>query len=135
MERALIHAQGQMIAQLQAQVQALQRQKISQTSLSPPLLYQQHQQNGQMWSNTANSASDDTGMRLPTNAPLRHPMGNDTSRLTAAALSSSYSAAALSSSYSGTLAGQQQQQQQQQANPFSGNAAPGNNATSLFFGL
>ena len=136
MERALIHAQGQMIAQLQAQVQALQRQKISQASLSPPLLYQQHQQNGQMWSNTANSASDDTGMRLPTNAPLRHPMGNDTSRLIAAALSSSYSAAALSSSYSGTLAGQQQQQQQQQqANPFSGNAAPGNNATSLFFGL
>ena len=125
-EISLIQSQGQMIAQLQAQVQALQRQQISQASLSPPLLYpQQHQQIGQMWSNNANSTTSNTGMRLPTNAPLRYPTGKATSRF----------AAALSSSYSGTLAGQQQKQQQQQANPLIGNAAMGNNATSPFFGL
>ena len=130
LERALIQSQGQMIAQLQSQIQALQRRQLSQTSLSPSLLHQQqqpllhhHQQQQipQMWSTNVNSVAG-----LPTSAPLHHAMGNDASRLTAA----------LSSRYTGKLAGQQQQQQQQQqANIFNGNAALGNNAASLFFGL
>lgn len=122
MERALIHSQGKMIAQLQAQVQALQRQQFSQPplpSLPSSVLHRQQQQNGQIWSNNSSSATIDTGMRLPTNAPLRS--GIDTSRITAA----------LSSRYSGKpLAGQQQQ-----ANLLKGNVAPGNNISPLFFSL
>ena len=127
-ERSLIHSQGQMIAQLQAQVQALQRQQMSQPSLPllpSSVLHRQQQQNGQIWSNNSSSATSDTCMRLPTNVPVRNPIGNDTSRLTAS----------LSSRYNGTLAGQQQQQQQQQANLFRGNVAAGNNISTLFYSL